>query len=962
MGYQGMRAALTASVAICAVASPSPAWAQTRTFDVPAQSAATGIPELARQADIQILVSESAVRGKATREVKGRMSVEQALQRLIAGTGLRIASSDGRTYTLSPETAAVLPSPKTQAMLRTENEVPEANEVIVVIGSHLSKAAGEEGPAPVTVFNTEQIQNIGATSVSGVLRYLPQQPFTRAEFANAGGAQNAQIRGLSLGTTLVLINGRRAVTSAVAGANPSFDLNTIPLAAVERIEVLADSASALYGADAVGGVVNIVLKSHIPRPNLEVYFGGASGGAEERRVSLSAGADWGRFRGGAIFDIYRRDFLEGFKRDIFADQDYRRFGGADSRSATTNPANISSLTGANLPGLNSSFAAVPVGSTGIGLTPADFLATAGQRNLQSLNAFQSIIPRSKRTSVFGWAEYEFSESFSAFADVLYANRYDLSLTAPASYSGTVPASNPFNPFDAPVRVTYLFAGIGPVESLTEAESIRATVGTRGRVGSWNWEASLAGFKEDTENNLSNRVDAGRVAASLAATDPSQSLNVFRDGPGGSNPLLLSLLAPPSLSSFASEMYQLAAIARGPLFSLPAGSIQVALGGEARTEKIEFFASGLALASPNRRTASAFGELNVPILNSSMALPFMHSLTATLAARYDTYNDFGSAFNPQIGLVWELTPRLMLRGSYGTAFRAPTLFQIYRGRTEGPPGNVLDPRRNEVVPVTLRSGGNPNLAPETSESYSIGFVARPFSNPHLKLSASYWNVSQDDRHQSFPSTLVLANESIFPERLIRETPTPADVAAGLPGRLISVDTTPINFGSLKTSGIDLDLVTRFDVGSWTISPTMRATHVFNFTTVDIPGTAPFNRVGIGNSSGTVPSWRIVGNIGGQLGGTSFSVSGRYTSSYLDTNSLRQLTGRRIPSQFYIDAQIAIKMEKILPSIASSGLDLRLGATNLFDVKPSYSEVIGIGVDPSMADVRGRFIYASLSKSF
>jgi iron complex outermembrane receptor protein len=155
---------------------------------------------------------------------------------------------------------------------------------------------------------------------------------------------------LGKGATLVLIDGRRTITSAFLGAQGGFDLNSIPLAAVDRIEVLSDSASAIYGADAVGGVVNVILKKNIESPSASFYYGGADGGADETRASLAAGLSGDRFRVSATLDYLYRDFLMGSQRDRSANADFRRFGATDFRVATADPGNILSATAANLPG------------------------------------------------------------------------------------------------------------------------------------------------------------------------------------------------------------------------------------------------------------------------------------------------------------------------------------------------------------------------------------------------------------------------------------------------------------------------------------------------------------------------------------------------------------------------------------------------------------------------------------
>src|SRR5690606_39234292 len=170
-----------------------------------------------------------------------------------------------------------------------------------------------------------------------------------------GGSQHAELRGLGADNTLVLINGRRAMPSAPSIASNAFDLNTIPLAAIERIEVLSDSASAVYGADAMGGVINLILRKEIPRPVLDVHFGGADGGAEERRISLSSGYSTARLRGSIVLDYFERETLLGEERERWRDQDFQRYGGVDRRSRAASPGTVSSLTTENLPGLSQSF-------------------------------------------------------------------------------------------------------------------------------------------------------------------------------------------------------------------------------------------------------------------------------------------------------------------------------------------------------------------------------------------------------------------------------------------------------------------------------------------------------------------------------------------------------------------------------------------------------------------------------
>ncbi len=307
MRYREMRTILASTAAAYAIAMAVPALAQTKSFNVPEQAASTGIPELARQADIQILVSEGAARGKSTRAVRGNMSVEVALQRLLRGTGLRISSSDGRTITLvtGPGAAAATSGEAIAGSAAAETGSAD----IVVTGT---RVAGGETASPTTVLRSDQIRLAGQTDLGEAIRSTPQ---------NFGGGQNpgvgwgasgvtnqnmdssstANLRGLGGDATLTLLNGHRLSYGSFVQA---VDLGAIPLAAVDRMEIVADGASAVYGSDAVGGVVNIILKQDYDGASLAATLGGATDGGDFlQQYSAVVGKRWGS---GSLTAAYER--------------------------------------------------------------------------------------------------------------------------------------------------------------------------------------------------------------------------------------------------------------------------------------------------------------------------------------------------------------------------------------------------------------------------------------------------------------------------------------------------------------------------------------------------------------------------------------------------------------------------------------------------------------------------------
>lgn len=975
-------------------------------FDLPSQPIADSLRAVAEQTNTNVLFDRELVIGITAPALKTQSTAKAAIARLLEGSGLTSRFVDDKTAVLessdetrvkkktkNPDVAKPLPPDEQQqsspSALKLEEsssskirlaksqqndvgEVANANrntkesrpevEEIVVTGSRLRRSS-TEGPAPVTIFDEKRIQQLGVTNVADVLNYLPQQSFSFQERSTFAGTRTVQLRGLGIGTTLILLNGRRIGTSALtSGVGTYFDLNTIPLSAIERVEVLSGSASAVYGADAVGGVVNIILKNKIENPILEVYYGTAEGGAEERRASLILGSGTGRLRTSATFDAFDREILLGEDRDLFANQDYRRFGGTDRRLAFANPGNVTSLTSANLPTLPSRFAAVPVGSSGVGLTPADFAPTAGLRNLESFGRFSSVVPKTQRLSGSVIAEFDLTEGTTAFGELLYSNLKNTSEGNPPIASGTVPNTNPFNPFGVPVSVSYLFTDLEPVSIVNESEAVRLVAGMKGKVRTWDWEVSVVGSEEDATNRTLNDVDAARVRAALAAADPAQALNVFRDGPAGDPDLLATLIAAPRINRFESTMTQGSAFARGPVIRIPTGVAEAVAGAEIRTEKI--LLDSFTFVSTDRRISAVYSELLVPLLGSTSASSFGQTVSITLAGRYDHYSDFGGAFNPQYGLEWRPLSSILFRGTYGTSFRPPSLFELYRPSSMTST-SIVDVARGQSVPYTLVSGGNPDLEPEESTSATIGLVFTPkvWGTPRIDL--TYWNIEQDLRVQTFGPSLVLANEALFPERVVRQPPSAADVAAGLPGSLVSVDATLVNFGQVKTSGIDLSLSSSFETPFGVVAPSLSATWTEEYRAANAPNTPAIERVNIANSQGTIPEWRGTATLSWQRGPLGMAATGRYVSSYDDATSAGVINGRRIGQRTLMDIQgnvdLGVAFDKSLSWL--DDLVIRAGALNLLNESPQFAEVGGlIAIDGSQADVRERFVYVSISKTF
>ncbi|WP_116808681.1 TonB-dependent receptor [Steroidobacter cummioxidans] len=926
--------------------------------------------------------------------LRGKFTAEVALTRLLAESGLTYRRTNDRSLVVMAP--SLLGAPRNgvtgsdrdrsrlaegQPYLRERNHPPEPNltasgrpgsgasidaavervDEVIVTGSRIERSG--EGPAPVQVFTRRMIEDLGAASIPDVLRYTPQQPFIRAEHYYSTGAQYSQMRGIGVDTTLILINGRRVAPTSNSLMLNGFDLNSIPLAAVDRIEVLSDSASAIYGADAMGGVINVVLKKEIPRPVLDVQYGGASGGADMMRASFSASYDTERLRTAAIFDYYQRDFLLGAERDLWRDQDYSRYGGLDYRSMAGVPGTVSSLHGDNLPGLSSSFAMVPEGSTGIGLTPQDFAATAGVRNRTGTSSSLSIVPQARQRSVALFGEYDLTPDLLAFAELLYTNRQTISQQGLYSVqSALVPANNPFNPFQQPVLVDFILDGIEPRRFEHDMNWLRGAFGLRGSLSStWRWEVAALASTESGDARSTIEVSAEHINEALAQTDPARALNPFVDGPAGSPELLNSLIEPDDDHHF-SRGRQLSAFMHGDLFELPAGPIRAVAGGEWRDERMIYDDRSLPV-NDGRDMRAAFTELRVPLIGSAESND-RDVLSMTLAARLDHYSDFGSSLNPQVGLMWRPAADILLRGSYSTSFRPPSLFELHAPRTTLTNSGVPDPARNDdLSTVTFVAGGNPNLRPIEADSMTTGFVLTPSALPGLQLLTNYWRINTDHRVTFVHFTSLLSNEEAFRDRIVRDVPTEADIAAGIPGRLLQLDVSRMNFGRLTTSGIDVQAKYERSTGWGDVTTRLSATWVNEFTAVDVPKTQAFDRVGIANPAGSIPRWRVVGSLGWKRNGFGLSTTLDWLPGYMDANATGP-TGRHLPARTLVDVQASLAMDEVFgPSPVCADLKLQFGVKNLTDELPPFSEIgFAAGFDTTQGDLVGRFSYLRLSKGF
>ena len=939
-------------------------------FDIPRTTRVMALHELSRQAGgllVAYLSSDDVEEQSLVGPVKGRLTVDEVLRVLLHSSQLGSRWVENSMVSVEPrppsDLSVDLPADAVARTLPYSSGFDLSRlepEEVLVLGWAIRDLA--LSVAPVVVMERDELEAIGAPTLPDALRYLSQSAYSRPEGYRSSGAQYAEMRGLGPDTALILINGRRALPSANSLSSSAFDLNAIPVTAVERIEFLLDSAAAAYGTDAIGGVINIVLRDKVATPTVELRYGDTDGGgAEQERVTLSAGLNKDRIHGAIVFDYFEIGGLLGEERSLWRDQDFRRYGGRDHRSLVSSPGNVSALSG-NLPGLSAPVAAVPWVDTTPGTTIDDFSATAGQPNMESLLRYSSIVPEVIRRTVTATGAAQLTDRVTATGELLYVDRESTyHFTPPVlpnlPVPGPNPAStgNPFNPFGITVLINRLLTEYPSQSQSLDSEWLRWAMTLRGDWGSWDWELSALRSDEQATAVLDNAVDLLGAMRALANPNPALALNPFSSGPIGSEALLDSLRLPSDVNEFSSGGQQLTASVQGPIWTLPGGAITTVLGAEWRSEMMRASSDAGSSFDRDREIVAGFAQLRVPLVGDKLGstLPGLRELTLTAGTRLDDYGEFGEVLRSQMGLLWKPHRDFSVRVSGGSSFRPPSLYELYLPRISVV-SRVADPARAELAALTLIIGGNNDLDPVTARSLTAGVVFSPDSAWNWNISADWWRIDMKNRVVSVPPQVMLANESLFQGRIVRDPTT---------GVLQSIDSSRINVGGVETAGVDLGVRADFltDLGRFT--PELQATWFDRFESTDVPGQAPVERVDLASELGSILDWRAILSLRWKRGPLGAAVFARYTPSY-DDAIVGVRTGETIDAQTLFDLQGSLDFSMLYGGESRlHGLKLWAGAVNVFDEQPRFADVGDAGgFDSSQSELKQRSYYLRLEKQF
>lgn len=1009
MGIASCKAlALAIAVAAClpahaAGAAPAAAQETVVKFDIPAGDLSAALEKFSTQSGIQAMYRQELVSGKRAQAVSGTLSPAAALARLLAGTGLAYERVNDRTYVLK----AAEPVPAKRSPIRAPKPEPQAKEsaqhgaateldTVVVVGSRLG-VSPVESAMPIKVITREDIDRSGAGNIAQALTYLSEVSLNNTGDREIGGtgvsstsgananSSTVQMRGLPRGTTLVLINGRRAGDSAMFSSTGQFDLSTIPLALVERIEVLPAGASAVYGGDGLAGVINVVLRRDAEGWEMRMRKTVADG-YDRDMLSAMWGKAWERGNLTVAFNWNRNSALFSSERRLTADQDFRRFGGKDERSPYADPATIYSWAGCPasggcyipvatrgpLPGLDSPMATVPSGSDGRNLAPSDFLATQGQANKTSTKRHLISAEHNRGISLSGRTEV-FS-GLEVFSELAYTRR-----SVPArqlefvlfdgnsSVFSRVAADHPYNPFGVPVGVDYRYNDTGLYATFAQTH-MRALLGARGTLGRFDWELTGIQSRDKAATQGALQWDRAKVSAALVATDPAKALNPFvADGSApASREFLASLLGTDLNHDTASRGDVWTGFIRGPVFKLPAGEVQGLVGWEAQRQEIRLDTNTPTLTTRYingvTRSSAAFAEARVPIL-SARAGSSRERLVLTGAMRRESSDRFnGDTQTKTFGLEAWATEKLLLRSTYSTAFRPLLAYSVVQD-VEPQTTGFYDPKfggRLFLDVPALRGGGvPPELGPENSTTITMGLLYRPSADWNVSL--THWDMKFRDRIAYISPDTLLANEAYFPSRVIRDPAT---------GVVTLMDLRQINMSRYDSAGVDIAADAYVPTGIGEFSAGLSASYIYKHETQLTDDSPSENNVAIRRNDGWAPRWKIVPRVGwAPREGIHAMMAGRYVSHYRDSQAFS--TGPKtgefpVLGGFWIlDLNADIELGGRLGWMDKLGdTRLSLGVTNVLDKQPEFCAGCGAGrgYDASIYDIVGRTYYAELRLSF
>lgn len=706
-----------------------------------------------------------------------------------------------------------------------DREDPFQFDPLQVTGTRV-RVKGAEPVVPVVTFTGEELKRRGYTNLGDFSRNLNFNAGAVDEFTTFDGAARFNLRGLGTDATLTLVNGRRHSVANLGGAS-ALDLNAIPMALIDRIEVLKDGASAIYGADAVAGVVNIILKKDFLGGELDFsYRNTTDTDLSETQGSISYGRFFGAGSVWGFLSHYRANALAFRDREAFRTDDLRALGGPDSRFPFSRPGNYLILGPGGIgfdrdPACDAAPHPSGVAAT-VPLPP--FIEVLSDTMCAYDERHDLILLRaSERSNLYAGFDFPLGEQ-SLFGEV-FVNQRSTETELPPTLLDDVangffglplaPPDHPSNPFGAPVALLYRLTDVGKRGGFNDWDFYRVLLGLRGGLGRWDYEAAIHYSQDRLDRRFTNRILSDAFQAALEGRG-GPSGDAYYDPFGGPNdPAVLAAFTVRPRWIHSNDLLVVDAFAGRDLFEWRHGIAGFAAGFEYRTQDdatvVDEFTAAGRLEDLIGITAEAF-DRDVASVFAEVTLPVYRDFDVQLAARHEQFSDFGGATSPKLGVRWKVNDHLVVRGSLSEAFKAPDFFEL-AAAPEFFQIFYIDPVRcaDPALAATLEctaglligatQSGNRDLDPESASSTVLGLVFVPPFAPRLAIDLDYWRFDYEDRIELLSSRLL---REFFPDDqrfVIRAAPSPEDVAAGRPGPVTELLLPFINFEVLQTEGYD-----------------------------------------------------------------------------------------------------------------------------------------------------------------
>jgi iron complex outermembrane recepter protein len=908
----------------------------------------------------------------------------------------------------APRSPRALLTPTACAVLALLAGLPPAvlaqDQRVEITGSSIKRIEGETA-LPVQVITREAIDKTGATTAAELLRTISANnaPLTDGasitdSVSGQRGFNGANLRGLGVSSTLILLNGRRMANFASPGDNTGVDLNNIPVAALQRVEVLKDGASAIYGTEAIGGVINFITRKDYQGIDLGVSASGTQqGGAGKRTATLSGGLGNLSNDGFNVFgvvDLQKLDALRSTQRSFIQERPLATNLPA-LMSSRTFPANIR-LTWDQVDLLAAQgvqAGGVPIGDSRTvnfsapGCNPPASVYTPdgpGGANGCSYDYMQDteIYPESEKIGFLGRATLQINPNHQLFAEALFSRTKTTYVLSPNPIVVGLDSNSRYYPTqlkplvdagDSLVDLRLRMTEAGNRSNEVTSDANRIVIGAEGMVGGWDYSAAIS----RAENKATDRYVNGYVLFDkFEAAVADGTINPF----GASDAAGLAALNGMRISDDArkSKGVSTAFDAKGsrPVFKLDGGDAMLALGGELRRETTQFTPSALLLSNNiagDRNSTLLPGEVdpglaatddsrNIRSLYAELVTPFSKQVEAQWALRYDHYSGgVGSTVNPKAGLSWRPMKELLLRTSAGTGFRAPSLADLNRPTIFGTTSSLLtDPQCAAIDGIdsctdqwNVRRESNPDLKPEKSRQFSLGTVVQP--SEQWSFNVDYFYIKVKDIISTLGEQTIINNPGKYNGSYIKRDED---------GFISEILLRKENQGELNTSGIDVGADWRggpTSVGRFSASAS--GTYVLKYDRQFGAQEATVSNLGRFLNDQVIQRWRHRVTLGWDYGDVGLSLANSYSSGYTDQNTTYDPVSDSLLPQRKVEAYSLWDLAGSWN--ATKALKLRAGVLNLLDTDPPFSNqayYFLAGYDPTYTDPRGRSYYLSLNYSF